>query len=62
VIPFHKLLIATGIAFCGGFALWAAWQFVSTRSPASLVLAAIFVGLTLALLYYLRHLKRFIGR
>lgn len=62
MIPFHKLLIATGIAFCGGFALWAVWQFVITQSSSSLVLAAIFVGLTLALLYYLRHLKRFIGR
>jgi hypothetical protein len=62
VIPFHKLLIATGIAFCAGFALWALWQFVTERSPATLVLAAIFGGLTWALAYYLRHLRRFIGR
>lgn len=62
MIPFHKLLISTGIAFCGAFTLWALWQYVLTRSAASLVLAAVFAGLTAALSYYLRHLRRFIGR
>jgi hypothetical protein len=62
VIPFHRVLIATGIAFCGGFALWALWQFAIARSMISLVLAGVFAALTAALAYYLRHLRRFIGR
>jgi hypothetical protein len=62
VIPFHKVLISTGIAFCGGFTLWALWEYVITRDIATLALAAVFAGLTVALTYYLRHLKRFLGR
>jgi len=62
MIPFHRVLIGTGIAFCGGFALWALWQFLVAGGTGSLALAAVFAALTLALAYYLRHLKRFIGR
>ena len=62
MIPFHKVLISTGIAFCGGFTLWALWEYVITREPATLALALVFAGLTVALTYYLRHLKRFLGR
>ena len=26
MIPFHRVLITTGIAFCAGFALWSLWR------------------------------------
>jgi hypothetical protein len=55
VIPFHRLLIATAIAFCAFMAAWAGWR-------GTLVLAAAFAIATLALAYYLRHLNRFLGR
>jgi hypothetical protein len=62
VIPFHRVLIGTGIAFCGGFALWALWQFIVGGGMGTLALAMVFAALTAALAYYLRHLGRFLGR
>lgn len=62
MIPFHKLLISTGILFCGLFALWALWQFVRVGSAGSLVLAFTFAAAAAGLTYYLRHLRRFLGR
>ena len=55
MIPFHKLLIATGVVFCAGFAAWSLWR------------GAMLLGITFALLavglgYYLTNLKRFLGR
>lgn len=55
MIPFHKVLISTGIAFC---ALFAAWAFASGSLP----LALAFVAAAGGLAYYLRHLRRFLGR
>ena len=55
MIPFHRILITTGIVFCAGFGLWAVWR-------GSMTLGIGFLALAVALLYYLRHLKRFIGR
>jgi hypothetical protein len=55
MIPFHRLLITTGIVFCAGFALWALWR-------GSMALGLGFLALGAGLGYYLRHLKRFIGR
>ena len=55
MIPLHRLLIGTAIAFCAGFALWAGWR----GSP---VLAGVFALLALGLAYYLRHLRRFLRR
>ena len=62
MIPFHKLLISSGIVFCGLFSLWALWQFVKAGGAGNLVLALTFAGAALALGYYLRHLRRFLGR
>jgi len=62
VIPFHKLLIATAIAFCAGFAAWAGVSYRETRSPGTLALSLAFLAAAGALGYYLRHLKRFLGR
>ncbi|MGH7700161.1 MAG: hypothetical protein ACREMJ_06540 [Gemmatimonadales bacterium] len=62
MIPFHKLLISSGIVFCAGFALWALVQYVRAGQAASLGLALVFTIAAAALGYYLRHLRRFLGR
>ncbi len=55
MIPFHRVLITTGIVFCAGFALWALLR-------GQMVLGIGFGILGVGLAYYLRHLRRFIGR
>jgi len=62
MIPFHRLLIATAIVFCAFFAGWSAWDYRQSRSVGTLVVSLTFVVATAALTYYLRHLKRFLGR
>ena len=62
MIPFHRLLIGTGIAFAAGFALWAFVRYRQEPSLLMLGLTIVFAGLGLALAYYLRHLRRFLGR
>jgi hypothetical protein len=62
MIPFHRLLISTAIVFCAGFAAWAAWSYRTGRSGGMLALSLSFVVATAGLIYYLRHLKRFLGR
>lgn len=55
MIPFHRVLITAGIVFCGLFAVWCIWR-------GSLALGIGFAILGAGLAYYLRHLRRFIGR
>ena len=55
MIPFHKLLIGTGVIFCAGFAAWSVWR-------GALVLGIGFAVLGVGLGYYLINLKRFLGR
>jgi len=62
VIPFHRLLISTAIVFCAGLALWAAWQWRQSGETVTLAMALAFAVATAALIYYLRHLRRFLGR
>ena len=62
MIPFHRVLIATAVVFCGGFALWALAQYLAGHETGMLALCLTFVLLTGALIYYLLHLKRFLGR
>lgn len=62
MIPFHRLLISTGIAFCIGFGGWSLWQYRESPSLGMLVLALTFLAAGGALFYYLRHLNRFLGR
>jgi hypothetical protein len=61
MIHFHRVLIATAILFCGGFAAWSfsAWQ--ARGEAVSLVLFVSFLVAAGALAYYLRHLRRFLG-
>ena len=62
MIPFHKLLIATAIVFCAFMAVWAGWRWRVEGGTGTLALGATFAVLTAALAYYLRNLKRFLGR
>lgn len=62
MIPFHRLLISTAIVFCAGFALWSGWDFRQSGSIGTLAVALAFLVGTVALIYYLRHLNRFLGR
>ena len=62
MIPFHKVLIATAIVFCAFMALWAGWRWRAEGGAGTLALSATFAVLTVALAYYLRNLKRFLGR
>jgi len=56
------VLITTAIVFCAGFAAWALGYYLAFRRLDMLGLALTFAVLSLALSYYLRHLKRFLGR
>jgi hypothetical protein len=62
VIPFHRLLITTGIAFCAGFAAWSGWSYRQSGQALMLVMGLAFAVAAVALAYYLRNLKRFLGR
>jgi len=62
MIPFHRILISTAIVFCAGFAIWSGWSYRESRSAGMLATSIVFVGLTGGLVYYLRHLNRFLGR
>ena len=62
MIPFHRLLISTAIAFCAFFALWSFWSYRADQSVWTLVVGLIFAAAAAVLVYYLRHLNRFLGR
>jgi hypothetical protein len=62
MIPFHRLLIGTGIVFAAGFALWAFVRYRQEPSALMLILTIAFTAAAVALAYYLRHLRRFLGR
>jgi small-conductance mechanosensitive channel len=62
MVPFHRLLISAAIVFCACFAAWAAWSYRESQRVGMLVLALVFAVFAAALSYYLRHLKRFLGR
>jgi hypothetical protein len=62
MIPFHRLLISTAILFCAGFAVWAGWSYWQSADGVTLIMALSSALAAAALTYYLRHLKRFLGR
>jgi len=62
MIPFHRVLISTAIVFCAGFALWSGWSYREDPSTGTLVVGVVFAAATVGLIYYLRHLNRFLGR
>lgn len=56
LVGFHRLLIASAILFCYGFAGWELYR-LSTSADGSGMLAVIFVVLGTALAFYLRRLR-----
>ncbi|HUF13048.1 MAG TPA: hypothetical protein VMN78_08115 [Longimicrobiales bacterium] len=59
LLPFHRLLIVTAIAFCLGFALW----LLVHNQPGTfeVALATAFFVAGGALAYYLMRLRHFLG-
>jgi hypothetical protein len=62
MIAFHRFLIGTAILFCAGFSVWALAAFRANGGAVPLVLGVTFGIGTLALSYYLKNLRRFLGR
>jgi hypothetical protein len=62
MIVFHRVLIATAIAFCAGMILWAlaAWRAEGGVAAPALAIGFAIAGVLLA--YYLRNLHRFLHR
>lgn len=62
MVNFHKVLISTAIVFSFGFAVWSGWSY---RTDGEFWAAASALGFgvaTVALILYLRNLKRFLGQ
>ena len=62
MIAFHRVLIATAIAFCAGMTLWALGDWRAGAGTSAVVLAAGFALAGVLLAYYLRNLRRFLHR
>lgn len=62
MIIFHRVLIASAIAFSGTFAIWALLVYLQDGAAPYQFLAAGFGVASLALCYYLANLRRFLGR
>jgi hypothetical protein len=61
LIGFHRLLIATAIAFCAGFGVWELRLFTRENRLSTLALGITFLVLALGLTVYLRRLNRILG-
>lgn len=62
MIIFHRFLIGTAILFCASFS---AWMFAGAGNAGTVtdtLLGTAFLLGALALSYYLKNLKRFLGR
>lgn len=62
LVGFHKVLIATGILFSGGFGGWQIVRFARGGGWPELALGGAFALGAAALSVYLAHLDRFLGR
>ena len=62
MIAFHRFLIGTAIVFCAGFALWTQRLYQAEGGLLYQILSATFGLVTVALIYYLANLRRFLGR
>lgn len=62
MIAFHRFLIGTAILFSALFAVWAFTAFVQRGGSGLLFLGVFFAAATAGLAYYLKNLKRFLGR
>ena len=62
MIAFHRFLIGTAIIFCAVFAVWAIVVYRSDGGAVPLVLGVAFALAGVGLSYYLKNLRRFLGR
>lgn len=62
MIPFHRLLIGTAILFFAGFAVWAVLWFRNNGDAVVLALGVASAVVAAAFGYYLKNLRRFLGR
>ncbi len=62
MIIFHRFLIGTAIAFFLLFAVWSISVYSSAGDTLLLVLGIVSIVVAAALAYYLKNLKRFLGR
>ena len=61
LIPFHRVLIATAIVFCAGFAWWMFSMRGGGGSTPYALLGVIFAILAVVLSIYLWNLRRVLG-
>ena len=62
MIAFHRVLIATAIAFCAGMTLWGLAEWRADGGAGSVAMASGFALAGVLLSYYLRNLRRFLHR
>jgi hypothetical protein len=62
MIIFHKFLIGTAILFCAGFSAWTFAGGGGSGATTNSVLGSAFLFGAVALSYYLKNLKRFLGK
>jgi hypothetical protein len=61
LIVAHRILIGAAILFGVFFTLWEAFAYERTGQAENLVIAVVTAVVTVALAYYLKNLKRFVG-
>lgn len=61
VIIAHRILIGTGVAFGVFFTLWELVKYRETGAVENLVVALVAAGITAAMAYYLKNLRRFVS-
>jgi hypothetical protein len=62
MIAFHRVLIATAIAFCAGMVWFALVAWRGGAGAGAVVLAAGFAFAGVLLAFYLRNLRKFLNR
>ncbi len=62
MINFHRVLISTAIVFTLGFAIWSGFAFASTREFWAGASAVGFGIAAIALIFYLKNLRSFLGQ
>lgn len=60
MVNFHKVLISTAIVFTLGFTVWSGWAFSRTGEFWAGVAAIGFGVATIAMVLYLKNLRRFL--
>ncbi len=61
LITFHRILIGTAVVFGVGFAVWEFLTYRRTGAVENLLIGVGAAVISVALGYYLKNLKRFVG-